>query len=127
MNRIGLIEKGLTGSIIDAFFEVYGVLGFGYLEQIYAAALERELIARGHRVMRECSVRVLFRGHVIGVQRMDMIVDDKILIETKSTYELPVTAKRQVLNYLRATSLEIGLLLHFGPEPRFYRFVSTNR
>ena len=127
MNRVGLIEKGLTGSIIDAFFEVYNILGFGYLEEIYAKALERELMSRGHKVLREVSIRVVYKGYLVGLQRIDMLVDDKVLVETKSTFELPFTAQRQVLNYLQATSIEVGLLLHFGPEPRFYRFVSTNK
>jgi GxxExxY protein len=126
MSRVGLIEKGLTGSIIEAFFEVYNVLGHGYLEEIYAKALERELMSRGHMVTREVSVRVVYKGQLVGLQRIDMLVDDKVLVEAKSTFELPVTAQRQVLNYLRATSIEVGLLLHFGPEPRFFRFVSTN-
>ena len=56
-----------------------------------------------------------------------MLVDDKVLLETTSTFELPLTAQRQVLNYLRATSIGVGLLLHFGTQPRFYRFVSTNK
>lgn len=76
--------------------------------------------------MREVSVRVMYKGHPVGFQRLDMIVDDRVLVETKSTYELPVTAKRQVLNYLRATNLEVGLLLHFGPDAKFHRFVSLN-
>jgi GxxExxY protein len=127
MNRVSLIEKELTGSIIEAFFEVYNELGHGYLEQIYMTALERVLLARGHRVLREVSVRVSFRGQFVGVQPLDMLVDDKVLVEGKSTAELPKVAQRQVVSYLRATSIEVGLLLHFGPSPRFYRFVSTNR
>ena len=126
MNRVCLIEKELTGAIIEAFFEVYNELGHGFLEQIYMTALERALLARGHRVLREVSVRVSFRGQFVGVQRLDMLVDDKVLVEGKSTAELPKVAQRQVVSYLRATCIEVGLLLHFGPSPRFYRFVSTN-
>lgn len=59
-------------------------------------------------------------------QRLDMIVDDRLVVETKSTYELHRAAHRQVYNYLKATRLEVGLLLHFGPEPKFYRLVCTN-
>jgi GxxExxY protein len=127
MNRVPLIEKELTGSIIEAFFEVYNELGHGYLEQIYMTVMERALLARGHRVLREVSVRVSFRGQFVGLQRLDMLVDDKVLVEAKSTAELPKVAQRQIVSYLRATSIEVGLLLHFGSSPRFYRFVSTNR
>jgi GxxExxY protein len=74
MSRRELIEERLTHSVIGAFFEVYNALGFGFLEHIYVMALERELIARDHRVAREVSVHVTYKGHVIAVQRIDMIV-----------------------------------------------------
>ena len=93
-----LIEERLTRSIIGAFYAVYRTLGFGFLEHVYVMALERELRARGHQVARE---------------------------ETKSTYRLHPAAQRQLYNYLRATSLEVGLI-HFGPEPRFYRLMYRN-
>ena len=108
-------------SVIGAFFEVFNDLGFGYLEQLYAAALTLELRARGHHVEREVSVPVRYKGEVIGCQRLDVLVDRSIVVETKSTQELHASATRQVYNYLRGTGLRIGLLLHFGPEPRFYR------
>ena len=126
MSRIELIERQLTRSVIGAFYEVYKTLGFGFLEHIYVMALERELLARGHRVAREVSIHVTYKGHVLGVQRIDMIVDEKLVVETKSNVELPMTAQRQLFNYLRATSLEVGLLLHFGQEPRFHRLVCSN-
>lgn len=68
-----------------------------------------------------------YRGDVLTSQRIDMIVDEKVVVEIKSTHVLPPTAKRQTLNYLRATMLEVGLLLHFGPEPKFYRFIQSNQ
>jgi GxxExxY protein len=126
MSRLKLVEERLTRSVIGAFFEVYNTLGFGFLEHIYIMALERELIARGHRVAREVSVHVTYKGDVLGVQRIDMIVDEKLVVETKSSLELPNAAQRQVFNYLRATRLEVGLLLHFGLEPRFHRLFSSN-
>ncbi|MGH7522788.1 MAG: GxxExxY protein [Gemmatimonadales bacterium] len=119
-----LVEKQLTGSVIGAFYEVYNTLGFGFLEHVYVAALERELLARRHRVAREVSVRVAYKGEVIGLQRLDMVVDGKLVIETKSTSQLHKAAARQLYNYLRATDLEVGLLLHFGPKARFYRMIS---
>jgi GxxExxY protein len=110
-------------SVIGAFYVVYNCLGFGFLEHIYAKALERELIARGHCVAREVSVRVFYKGEELAEQRMDMIVDGVLLVEIKSTYELRKQATRQVYNYLRSTNLELGLLLHFGPHPKPYRIV----
>ena len=127
MARINLFEERLTHSVIGAFFEVYNTLGFGFLEHIYVMALERELLERKHRVAREVAVRVLYKGHQLGEQRLDMIVDEKLVVETKATYELHKSANRQVYNYLRSTNLEIGLLLHFGPEAHFQRLIYRNQ
>jgi GxxExxY protein len=126
MTRIKLIHERLTYSVIGAFFEVYYTLGFGFLEHVYVAALTRELRNRGHAIGREVSVPVLYKGEEIARQRLDMIVDEKVVVETKSTRTLHEGAVRQVENYLRATSIELGLLLHFGPQPRFYRVICTN-
>ena len=127
MARVQLIHEPLTRSVIGAFFEVYNALGFGFLEQVYVLAMERELVARGHQVTREVAVRVCYKGVALGTQRLDMIVDDVLILETKSTYDLHRAATRQLYNYLRATNLEVGLVLHFGPEPKFYRMICGNR
>lgn len=126
MSRKGLIEEPLTQSVIGAFFEVYNTLGFGFLEHLYVMALERELISREHEVAREVSVPIAYKGHHLGTQRIDMIVDDRLVVETKATAQLPPVAQRQLFNYLKATRLEVGLLLHFGPTPKFYRQVARN-
>ncbi len=84
MTNHELIEEALTYSVIGAFFEVYNELGFGFLEHLYVLALERELIARGHPVRREVWVEVMYKGNVLGRQRLDMVVDDKLVIEAKS-------------------------------------------
>jgi GxxExxY protein len=125
MSEQELIEGDLTESVIGAFYEVYNTLGYRYLEQVYLAALERELRARGHAVGREVWVPVHYKGEVISRQRLDMIVDERLVVEAKSTQELHKSAPRQVYNYLRATRLQVGLLLHFGPDPAFYRLVHT--
>ena len=122
-----LIEEYLTESVIGAFYEVYNTLGFGFLEQVYVTALERELRARDHVVAREVWVPVSYKGEEISRQRIDMIVDERLVVEAKSTHDLHKSAPRQVYNYLRATRLEVGLLLHFGPEPAFYRLVHTHQ
>jgi len=127
MTQRDLLEQPLTYSVIGAFFDVYNALGYGFLEHLYVKAMERELLARGHQVAREMSVRVRYKDQEIGVQRIDMIVDQRLVIETKSTLELHRSATRQGYNYLRATDLEVGLLLHFGPEPCFYRVICRNR
>ena len=121
-----LIEQQLTRVVIGAFYEVYNTLGFGFLEHIYVMALERELRHSGHQIRREVGVCVMYKGEELAHQRMDMIVDDKVIVEVKSTYELHKAAPRQLYNYLRATNLEVGLLFHFGPEPKFYRSIHRN-
>src|SRR5215216_2915980 len=119
-------HERLLHSVIGAFFKVYNALGYGFLEHLYNLALERELIARGHRVAREVCVTVYYDDAELGKQRLDMVVDETLVVETKSTHELPKRATRQLYNYLRASDLEVGLLLHFGPEPRFFRVDSRN-
>jgi len=98
-----LIEEELTRSIIGAFFSVHRALGFGFLEHVHAAALERELVHRGHRVNRELTVLLQYAGAAIARQRLDMVIDDKVVVEIKSTEHLHHDAKRQLFNYLRAT------------------------
>ena len=111
-----LIEKELVYSIVGAAMEVYKELGFGFREHVYKLALERELIARGHRVAREVNVRIYYKGQELATDRMDMLVDEKVIVETKSTRERPKGAAEQLLSYLRSTDIEVGLLLHFGPR-----------
>jgi GxxExxY protein len=125
MQRRGeLHEERLTESIIGAFYEVYNVLGFGLLEHFYVSALERELVRRNHQVAREVSVEVWYKGELLGRQRLDMVVDGKVVVETKSTLELHASAARQCFSYLRASGIAVGLVLHFGPEPNVKRLVS---
>jgi GxxExxY protein len=121
-----LIEEKSTGGIIGAFYEVYNRLGFGFLEHAYALAMERELLARGHTVRREVTVVIHYKGEPLTTHRLDMLVDEKVVVEIKSTAQLPTFSKRQTLNCLRATSLHVGMLLHFGPEAKFYRLVQSH-
>ena len=125
MARGELIQDRLTHSVIGAFYEVHNTLGFGFLEPIYTGALALELQGKGHVVDLEVSVRVSYKGTHIGWQRLDMLVDGVLAVEVKSTAELHPSARRQLLNYLCGTRLEVGLLLHFGPSARFYRVVRS--
>jgi GxxExxY protein len=127
MSDLDSLQEATTHSVIGAFFEAYNVLGHGFLEHVYAMALERELLERGHTVAREFAARVMYKGHGLALQRLDMVVDERLVVEIKSTTDLPANAKRQLFNYLRATSLEVGLLLHFGPRPRVYREICMHR
>jgi GxxExxY protein len=125
MRNVELIERETTETIIGAFFEVYNGLGFGFMEHVYSLALEYELTERGCQVTREASVAVHYKGRHLTTQRMDLVVNGRVILEIKSTEILPPLSRRQVRNYLRATNIEVGLILHFGPDPRFHRVVQS--
>ena len=118
---VALAEEALTHSIIGAFFEVYNTLGYGFPESVYVEALARELRRRGHRVEREALVKVWYKGEIIARQRVDLLVDDKVIVEVKAGPQLPPTASRQLCNYLKGSEKEVGLLLYFGPDARYFR------
>jgi GxxExxY protein len=94
---------------------------------VYGDALELELVERGRSVRKEVFVPVWYKRTRISSQRVDLIVDERVVVEIKATEVLPQASHDQLRNYLQATSFEVGLLLHFGPEPRFFRRVHTNK
>jgi len=118
-----LIEEQLTRSVIGCFYAVHRALGFGFLEHVYANALDIELRSRGHDVAREFGVTVRYGGVEIAHQRLDMVVDERVVVEIKASESLHQDATRQLFNYLRATRLEVGLLLHFGRSAKFRRVI----
>lgn len=121
-----LIHEELTHSVIGAFFKIHKALGFGFMEHVYSAALEHELSARGHHVSREFGVAIYYDSVMVAKQRLDMVVDQRLVVEVKATERLHRDAARQLYNYLRATNLEVGLLLHFNRSADFYRVICTN-
>lgn len=123
MSKRELTEEAISKAVIGAFYDVYNDLGYGFFEHVYVLALEMELIARGMKVQREVWVPVFYKRVRIGYQRTDMLVEDRLVVEAKSTEKLAENASRKLFNYLHATKLEIGLLLHFGPKARFYPVV----
>ena len=124
--RRALLHEDVTRRILGAFFHVYNRLGFGFLESVYANALSHEMTKRGLRVEREVGIEVRYDGRVAGVFRTDVLVNRVVLVELKARRALSPTDLQQLLNYLRATQLEVGLLLHFGPRPSFRRLVSSD-
>jgi len=122
-----LLEGQITSSILGAFYASYNELGFGFLESVYRRALATELRARSLQIEEEAPVEVLYKGVVVGCFRIDLLVERRVVVEIKASSQLLPTDRRQLLNYLRATRCEVGLLLHFGPEPDFLRIVSQNR
>ena len=126
-SRPALLERELTGEIIAAFFHVYNSLGYGFLEANYTRALLIMLERKGIRVQREAAATVYFEGREIGLYRLDLLVEGRVVIEVKASEVLHPTAKRQLRNYLAATGLRIGLLLHFGPKPEFFRIAGPGK
>jgi GxxExxY protein len=109
-------HAALTKEIIGAAFEVHRVLGYGFLEKAYEAALTRELRARGHRVINQAEMEVSYKGEPVGLYYADLLVDDAVICEVKVLDKLAPAHEAQLLNYLKATSTKVGLLLNFGPQ-----------
>jgi len=125
-DRSDLLERELTGQIISAYYECYNLLKHGFLESVYRRAFAVELRLRGHECTEEGLTEVRYKDVVVGTYRYDLLVDRRVLVEVKAGERLGPTDKGQLLNYLRATSIEVGLLFHFGPEPQFVRCVHQN-
>ena len=120
-----LVDAALTRAVIGAFYDVYNGLGHGFLESVYATALCREIAERGLRVDREVAVDVHYKGAVVGHFRVDVLVESRLLLELKATPSITPVDRRQLLNYLRATRLELGLLLGFGHRATVQRVVAS--
>ncbi len=121
-----LKHSNLTDRIIGVFYNVYNELGYGFLESTYAEAMVVALQQFGLTAVREVSVPVWFRGVKVGQYFADILVDDKILLELKAARSLDSAHEAQLLHYLRATKIEIGLLLNFGIHPQFRRLIFDN-
>ena len=126
-DRPGLVDEELTRTIIGAFYKVYNTMGYGFLESVYSRALYIELRARRLRVEREVETVVSYESHPVGRYRIDLLVEGRIVLEIKSTRTLAPEHRRQLLNCVRCSDMQIGLLLHFGPEPKFYRVISESK
>jgi GxxExxY protein len=116
----------LTERVIGVFYDVYNELGFGFLESVYREAMRVALTQAGLVVKTEVPVPVSFRGVVVGVFRADLIVNDCLLVELKAAEQIVRQHESQTMHYLRATSIEVALLMNFGVSPRFKRFVLDN-
>jgi GxxExxY protein len=116
----------LTRTIIGVFFEVYNELGFGFLESVYKEAMTIALEVTGLKVEKEFGLEACFRGHVVGSFKVDLLVNQCVIVELKAVRALGPAHEAQTLNYLRAGVLEVGLLLNFGPEPQIRRLAYSN-
>jgi GxxExxY protein len=121
-----LKHASITEQIIGVFFDVYNELGSGFLESVYVEALSHALLQAGLLVGREMPLVVVFRGKVVGSFRADLLVNRLVIVEVKACSKLQPLHEAQLLNYLRATDLEVGLLVNFGPRAQFRRLVLDN-
>lgn len=120
------LHSEITEKVLRIFFDVYNELGGGFLEYVYQQALRIALVQAGLKVAMEIPVPVHFRGEVVGNFRADLIVNECVLLELKAVSAFDVAHEGQLLHYPRATNLEVGLLLNFGPRPQFKRFILEN-
>ncbi len=109
-------HKELTQAIIGAAYEVYRVLGHGFLEKVYETALAKELQTRGHDARCQAEIGVEYKGEQVGVYYADILVDGCVICEIKALEQLASAHEAQLLNYLKATGIKVGLLLNFGPK-----------
>ncbi len=126
VGRGTLKHSELTERIIGVFYDVYNELGYGFLESTYAAAMTVALQQCGLAVAREVAVPVWFRGRKIGPYFADLMVERRVLLELKAARCIESAHEAQLLHYLRATDIEIGLLLNFGLQPQFRRLIFDN-
>lgn len=121
------LHKDLTEKIIKCFYNVFDELGYGFLESVYESALVLELNNMGLKVERQKELEVLYKGISVGKYRSDIIVEDKVIIELKAVSQLTKAHEVQLVNYLKATNIEIGLLVNFGEKLNFKRKIFKNK
>jgi GxxExxY protein len=121
-----MLHEALTGQILKAFYKVYNTLGYGFLEKVYENALRHELQTTGVIVYAQHPIKVHYDGVIVGEYVADLLVEELVIIELKVAESISQAHISQLDNYLRATAVEVGLLLNFGPEPTFKRRILTN-
>lgn len=119
-------HTGLTKQIIGGFYAVYNSLGYGFLERVYENALMIELRSRGLEPEQQKPITVYYRGEPVGEYFADIVVANMVIVELKAIQELGKAHEAQLLNYLKATTIEVGLLLNFGPKPEVRRKLYDN-
>jgi len=120
-----MLHGELTDKIISSFFKVYNILGYGFLEKVYENALVIELKRAGINVLQQQNIKVFYENQVVGDYFADIIAD-QVILEIKVAEGIREENRAQLINYLKATDKEIGLLLNFGRTPEFKRLIFTN-
>lgn len=120
-----MIRK-LTEKIIRVFYRVYNKLGYGFLEKVYENAMMIEFRKEGVSAVAQSPIKVLYEEAIVGKYYADILVSTKVIVEIKAAKNLLIEHEAQLLNYLKATDVEVGLLLNFGPKPQVKRKVFDN-
>lgn len=120
-------HQDITEKIIKAFYNVYNSLGYGFLEKVYENAMMIELKSLGLNCAKQKPISVSYKNKNVGEYFADIIVEDKIIIELKAANGLVEEHEAQLLNYLKATEMEVGLLINFGKKPQFKRQIFENK
>jgi GxxExxY protein len=122
-----ILEKELTSKIIKAFYNVYNTLGFGFLEKVYERAMVIELKKFNIQCERQKPINVYYDEEDVGEYFVDILVEKKVIVELKAVEKLIKKHETQLYNYLKATDVEVGLVLNFGEEAKFKRMVFENK
>lgn len=120
-----MIHADTSEQIIKSFYHVYNTLGYGFLERVYENALRNSLRKAGLEVLQQNPISVYFEDEVVGEYFADLVVAGKIIIEVKAADAIAMEHESQVLNYLKATGYQVGLILNFGPKATFVRKANT--
>jgi GxxExxY protein len=120
------LHQELTDQVIKAFYKVYNTLGFGFLERVYQNALFIELRSLSLQCETQKQIKVNYEGYEVGVYYPDIIVNNLLILELKAAESVVEEHELQLINYLKATEIEIGLLLNFGKKPEIRRKIFTN-
>ena len=119
-------HQELTKSIIGIYYNVYNELGYGFLEKVYHRAMIIELNKNGYEVEHEKKIEVFYKNEVVGTYIPDLIINKSVILELKCVEYLIEAHENQLINYLKATECEVGLVLNFGKAPQFKRKIFTN-
>jgi GxxExxY protein len=122
---MALLHEDITRQILGGYYDIYNDLGWGFSESVYASVMQFVLTERGLRAQREVAYRVYYGGQCHGEFRCDVVVNDVVIVELKARPQLVPAHEAQLLNYLRASGISVGLLLNFGPKPAVKRLIWT--
>jgi GxxExxY protein len=120
-----MLQKDLTNKIIESFYQVYNTLGYGFLEKVYENSLVLELNKKGLKVESQKNIKVYYDGFEVGDYYADLLVEDLVIVEVKAAENICEAHEAQLINYLKATDVEVGLILNFGKKPEFRRKIYT--